>query len=177
MNIPESEDFRTKFELAMGSMSQCVGCCLTGVGEFPMSLVEGLIPEARDTWYPILRRVRDARIICGEHPLYDLVASSWAEFGRAFGLNEVTERGKFEAMQHRMCSWEACAFNSNPSPNPLSVCKGCQEARYCSASCQRKSAQRNLLHHLSLTVRHFSDWKEGGHRLRCRRLREAGVAH
>ncbi|KZV69164.1 hypothetical protein PENSPDRAFT_753611 [Peniophora sp. CONT] len=109
-------EFKPKFEHTMGAMTQGVGCCLAGLGGMPLSLVHGLQPAARNTWYPILRRVRDARVVCGTHPLYDLVESSWAEFGRAFGLVESSERDRFESMRTRMCSWEACEFNVTPSP-------------------------------------------------------------
>ncbi|KZV71164.1 hypothetical protein PENSPDRAFT_416085 [Peniophora sp. CONT] len=108
---------------------------------------------ARDVWYPTILRLRALSEILGKRTDYNNIVGCWSLFGNALGLQEDVERARYSQQGSRLCSWTTCRYYCTPAPNALSTCKGCQEARYCSRECQR------------------SDWKQGGHRIVCRRVK------
>ncbi|VDB92128.1 unnamed protein product [Peniophora sp. CBMAI 1063] len=55
------------------------------------------------------------------------------------------------------CAWKGCERLSAEGGVRLLRCRGCGNARYCGRVCQR------------------SDWVKGGHKARCRRLKESRV--
>ncbi|KZV64831.1 hypothetical protein PENSPDRAFT_756975 [Peniophora sp. CONT] len=126
----------------------------SGQGGFPKSIIEGLVDdrmEGASMWYGFIRTTR-GRFPGGEVnlPAIAKLLDAWIRFGTVLGFDERKERDRLAV---RTCSWRACPYSLMPASKPLMVCKGCQENRYCSSTCQR------------------SDWKEGGHRARCRRLK------
>ncbi|KZV71168.1 hypothetical protein PENSPDRAFT_416280 [Peniophora sp. CONT] len=84
---------------------------------------------------------------------YRRVVQCWVNPGEAFRINEDEERIKNDAVLARLCSWATCVHHYERTEEALPICKGCGEVRYCSRECQRR------------------DWKEGGHRAKCRRLK------
>ncbi|KZV69167.1 hypothetical protein PENSPDRAFT_491638 [Peniophora sp. CONT] len=110
-------------------------------GSLPAIFVDELRVASRGVWYPTLRYIRELRPQFGTNATYGVVSSRWSRFGDVLGLNEAAERDRYELMRTRVCWWEDCTFNKTPSPKPLLTCKGCKEARYCSAACQRRSVR------------------------------------
>ncbi|KZV64828.1 hypothetical protein PENSPDRAFT_690418 [Peniophora sp. CONT] len=128
--------------------------CKLGRGGFPKSVVESLVGnEIREAsmWYGVIETMR-GRFPGGiDIPAVAEVLDGWIMFGKALGFEESIERDRRPLA--RTCSWRDCVHFTVPASKPLMVCKGCKENRYCSTACQR------------------SDWKQGGHRVKCRRLK------
>ncbi|VDB90150.1 unnamed protein product [Peniophora sp. CBMAI 1063] len=123
-------------------------------GGFPKTTVDRLVDrrlEGASMWYGFIATTR-GRFPSGTItvPSVTRLLDMWMEWGTALGLDEEKERVWQAACT---CSWRACINSIVPAPKPLMVCKGCHETRYCSAACQK------------------SDWKQGGHRVKCRRLK------
>ncbi|KZV64830.1 hypothetical protein PENSPDRAFT_156226 [Peniophora sp. CONT] len=123
-----------------------------GEGGFPDSIVTGLanVDGASAVWYGFIETAHarfDSGIITSSPISY--IVRVWRQFGKVLGFDEGSERVRAT----HICAWILCTFHTTPSSKPLMVCKGCREKRYCSSACQR------------------SDWKQGGHRVRCRRLK------
>ncbi|KZV64839.1 hypothetical protein PENSPDRAFT_756980 [Peniophora sp. CONT] len=130
-------------------------------GGLPTAVIDGLRTDATahtegtSTWYSIVPDVR--RSIKAQSPLssrFTAFLDAWTTLGKALGIDEVEERNRRASYQARICSWRTCSFHFTPSPKPLFTCKGCHETRYCSKDCQTR------------------DWKQGGHREECRRLKK-----
>ncbi|KZV64846.1 hypothetical protein PENSPDRAFT_156568 [Peniophora sp. CONT] len=129
-------------------------------GRLPRTVIDevreaGMSPRMQVTgiWYD---EIRSMRMVLRHNPTwatYTTALEAWLKLGDAFGIDETSQRDLEAAQRARQCSWRVCAFHMTPSEKPLLVCKGCKEARYCSAACQR------------------SDWKQGGHRTECRRVK------
>ncbi|VDB87105.1 unnamed protein product [Peniophora sp. CBMAI 1063] len=108
-------------------------------------------------WYPSLQRLTVAapkieeKELNGYAPVSDVI-ECWAKFGAFIGLDAAEERKRYERGKQDHCNWHKCR---KPSDGALDLrkCAGCGEARYCSRECQRL------------------DWKEGGHKKLCRRLK------
>ena len=111
-------------------------------GSLPRVFVDQLRDASRESWYPTLRSIRETRQILGTHDIYGIVSSAWGRLGEVLGLDETAECSRFELMLMRgcLCWWRSCMYNQTPSPKPLLTCKGCKEARYCSALCQKRLA-------------------------------------
>ncbi|VDC00740.1 unnamed protein product [Peniophora sp. CBMAI 1063] len=111
----------------------------------------------RREWYGTLRALRDMHDPGLQR---DDLLEGWQALGDAMDLDETRERLEYEhELKHaadRRCSRTACEYHTKKPPKTR-VCVGCNEARYCSRVCQR------------------SDWKEGGHRTRCKRLKDVPV--
>ncbi|KZV64841.1 hypothetical protein PENSPDRAFT_756982 [Peniophora sp. CONT] len=127
----------------------------------PRSVVEnlrdsGVKPRALHTsgiWHNEVRHLRHSLRQDPSSTTYITLLDTWVKLGDTLGIDETYERDLEAANKARRCSWRLCVYHSKPSDKPLLVCKGCKEARYCSAACQR------------------SDWKQGGHRTDCRRVK------
>ncbi|VDC06633.1 unnamed protein product [Peniophora sp. CBMAI 1063] len=111
---------------------------------------QGAGPTGR--WYFVVSLLRE-RLRHEASSVNSTLLNAWLELGGAFGMDEVSQRDLKAAHVARQCCWRPCKYHSTPSEKPLLVCKGCKEARYCSAACQR------------------SDWKQGNHRVQCRRVK------
>ncbi|VDB86613.1 unnamed protein product [Peniophora sp. CBMAI 1063] len=125
---------------------------LVGLGQ--ERLLQSYKTVACECWYENMRNIRGARYTQITRDSYQMLVDCWSLLGKALSLDEVKERDRFETRRTRLCSWKMCPSHQKPSDKPLQVCKGCKEARYCSRECQ------------------MSDWKDGGHRKLCRRLKQ-----
>ncbi|VDC00702.1 unnamed protein product [Peniophora sp. CBMAI 1063] len=101
-------------------------------------------------WYPVLMLLRKSKdpVICGFHVLV-----SWEKLGIAMGLAENAERKRFEKRTGRCCSLLVCRFYTAEPPSAPRTCAGCGEVQYHSKPCQAE------------------DWKYGGHKARCKRIK------
>ncbi|KZV70226.1 hypothetical protein PENSPDRAFT_651749 [Peniophora sp. CONT] len=84
------------------------------------------------------------------------VLGAWKALGAAMGLEEEKEKTDYEReMKHavQFCAWKDCRYYTEKPETATRTCAGCDEVRYCGKPCQQ------------------SDWKEGGHKLRCRRIK------
>ena len=116
----------------------------------------------RQDWYPtllVLRAQRDDKLWRGKHrkQLADLL-DAWMALGTAISLEEEVDKRDYERELKKMsmvCAWRDCEYHEErpPAGTTLYNCKGCREVRYCSRACQT------------------SDWKEGGHKAKCKRLK------
>ncbi|KZV70228.1 hypothetical protein PENSPDRAFT_455102 [Peniophora sp. CONT] len=108
----------------------------------------------RREWYPTLKALREME---DAGPQLGGLLEAWQALGDAMDLDEAREKLEFEheskRAADRRCSWNECQYHAKKPPKTR-VCVGCNEARYCSRACQRK------------------DWREGGHRARCKRLKD-----
>ncbi|KZV70552.1 hypothetical protein PENSPDRAFT_440532 [Peniophora sp. CONT] len=114
----------------------------------------------RQEWYPALSCIRDREElgILTNPEKHASVIAEWKWFGESIGMDEEEAKRDHERRLKRdaqLCSWHDCQYHSTRAPISLMTCKGCGEVRYCSRHCQR------------------SDWYEGKHKLRCRRLKDA----
>ncbi|KZV74875.1 hypothetical protein PENSPDRAFT_153591 [Peniophora sp. CONT] len=107
--------------------------------------------QAREGWLHTAKQLREVQAKHSHEPAYKYLAQYWVEIGRYIGVRDAAGLLQLD----RTCSNPSCQHHLLPSERSLSVCKGCQEARYYSRECQR------------------SDWK-GRHRAQCRRVKEAG---
>ncbi|KZV64840.1 hypothetical protein PENSPDRAFT_656273, partial [Peniophora sp. CONT] len=103
-------------------------------------------------WYAETETLRRLLRYDSSQTTYTILLDDWLKIGDIFSMNETSQRSLATAWRARQCSWRSCVYHAKPSEKPLLVCKGCKDARYCSAACQR------------------SDWKQGGHRTECRRV-------
>ncbi|VDB90149.1 unnamed protein product [Peniophora sp. CBMAI 1063] len=145
------------------SLSQATDSLVVALNEggLPSDIIASLRKDAAaqtegtSTWYCVVPDLH--RVIKAKSPYantFITLLDAWRSLGKALGIDEITERDRRASYQARICSWRACAFHTTPSPSPLSTCKGCHETRYCSKDCQTR------------------DWKQGGHREECRRLKK-----
>ncbi|VDB90142.1 unnamed protein product [Peniophora sp. CBMAI 1063] len=109
--------------------------------------------QANGIWYDVLLSLRRTARHNPTWTTYTTLLDLWGKLGKALGIDEASQRDIEAAHRARQCWWPSCPAHLRPSEKPLLVCKGCKEARYCSAACQR------------------SDWKQGGHRAECRRVK------
>ncbi|VDB94869.1 unnamed protein product [Peniophora sp. CBMAI 1063] len=125
---------------------------------FARPFVHGMKAGARIHWYPTLARLRKAK---HRNPADRVHVRSlielWMGFGAILGLDADQERRRHEGEAARAaCSWRDCSRRDQPGAGNdganLKKCAGCGE-KYCSRECQ------------------LSDWKEGGHKQRCKRLK------
>ncbi|KAI0321577.1 hypothetical protein OF83DRAFT_1098704 [Amylostereum chailletii] len=105
-----------------------------------------------ENWYLTMKQARDAGYSVGGQAAYKTLIAAWKDLGSAAGLDEDREKARFQRHAAHYCSWKECTYYIHRSATALQVCRGC-EARYCGRTCQK------------------SDWKEGGHKARCRRLK------
>lgn len=101
-------------------------------------VLTGITAEANGAWYADMHALRSLRGKYSGNPHYEGLVQSWTKFGKAFGLEETTERDKHEAANKHICSWSGCSFHTQPSTTQLSTCAGCGERRYCSRECQKR---------------------------------------
>ncbi|VDB94875.1 unnamed protein product [Peniophora sp. CBMAI 1063] len=112
------------------------------------------IAGARTHWWPTLSKLRKAKRIEPNHQsLFDL----WVGFGAVLGLDANRERQRHEEEERTRCSWRECPHRGNAVQDKPTTkkCTGCAETRYCSRECQLR------------------DWKEGGHKARCKRIKNS----
>ncbi|VDC03322.1 unnamed protein product [Peniophora sp. CBMAI 1063] len=121
------------------------------------TLRKSLRQATRREWYRVLKWLR-------QQPLRDRGTSrkctdlipAWQGLGRALDLDEASEKADFEREMKKaaqMCAWVECDYHVEKPPHPTRACVGCAETRYCSRLCQQR------------------DWREGNHKLRCKRLK------
>ncbi|VDB99926.1 unnamed protein product [Peniophora sp. CBMAI 1063] len=111
-------------------------------------------------WYRVLKRIRDMSAVRPADESLRTLIVLWREFGTRADLNEKAERRAYDdaKLAAQKCAWTACEWHKTPPSTSTRLCVGCGEVRYCSKACQVK------------------DWKEGGHKARCRRLKAPAPA-
>ncbi|KZV69234.1 hypothetical protein PENSPDRAFT_686592 [Peniophora sp. CONT] len=117
---------------------------------FPATVVQALRKAASRSWYGILLELR--KITNAPEYTRPLI-NDWLAFGTALGFDEEKKRKEYNAMLAHICSWTFCPYHLSPAEEAFKHCKGCGVAHYCSSECQ------------------MSDWKKGGHKAACRRLK------
>ncbi|VDC00742.1 unnamed protein product [Peniophora sp. CBMAI 1063] len=108
----------------------------------------------RREWYPTLNRLRFAP--CADEVRRKKIILIWETLGLTMQLEESKEKADYEREIKRtaqFCAWKDCRFHTVKPDMPTRACAGCDEVRYCGKPCQQK------------------DWKEGGHKLQCRRIK------
>jgi hypothetical protein len=146
------------------------------------ALTHSLQTRVQKVWYPAFKALRDtcpADADPGLHEEYSAVLEAWLNFGHALDLElqseeeryfkEVAERQKVD---REYCAWEQCAFHLYKPDVPLRTCGGCGQARYCSKQCQAKCVSPNPFFNC-LCLLCIRDWKRGGHKTSCKRLKSA----
>ncbi|KZV74877.1 hypothetical protein PENSPDRAFT_647650 [Peniophora sp. CONT] len=121
-----------------------------GNREQGVAFQQAYIEVARVGWIRSVKQLRDTQQKHGNTTIRHLVRT-WVALGRYMGM------GNAEALLNidRTCSTNECQYHLVPADKPLLICKGCQQARYCSRECQK------------------IDWKER-HRVECRRVKPTG---
>ncbi|VDB84332.1 unnamed protein product [Peniophora sp. CBMAI 1063] len=120
-------------------------------------LIHIITTSIKAEWYPAIHDLK--RIALREQllaPKCHLLLGSWLDLGSTLGLQEKDEQEAFETEMRRVsqfCAWTGCKFHEERPPTATRACGGCGEVRYCSRECQQKG------------------WKQGGHKLRCKRLK------
>ncbi|KZV67747.1 hypothetical protein PENSPDRAFT_754714 [Peniophora sp. CONT] len=115
---------------------------------------EGMVAGARAHWYSTLVRLREAK-----HPRpssWSILSSAWKGLGPILGLDPKQERLRHAEEARSGCSWRNCPRRGQTVTDDkpaVKKCAGCGETRYCSRECQSR------------------DWKRGGHKARCKRLK------
>ena len=92
---------------------------------------------ARKDWLRTAKLLRDGRSKYGLEVSFDILARYWFAIGQCIGLREAAGLLQLD----RTCSNSPCQHHLVPAEKPMSVCKGCQEVRYCSRECQRRWAR------------------------------------
>ncbi|KZV74158.1 hypothetical protein PENSPDRAFT_648166 [Peniophora sp. CONT] len=123
---------------------------------------QALKQSFEENWYWALAEAREmAQCISSEDHLstHRSIIDAWKVLGETVGLNEDEKKAAYEQEKLRrtadICGWRGCAHHTEVARGiQLQVCKGCKQAWYCGRECQRL------------------DWKEGGHRVKCRRLKQ-----
>ena len=123
-----------------------------------------------------------------------LMLKLWADHGRAYGLDEVTERRRRAAgtvptydtdddadAPLMPCGWPLCLCSEHDATHRMHVCKGCLEVMYCSKKCQKKCVICWAVSPVVL-VRFADDacdrdWKAGGHKDVCPGRRAQKAPH
>ncbi|VDC00752.1 unnamed protein product [Peniophora sp. CBMAI 1063] len=123
-------------------------------GEKKQSLAKFFDNAIHDEWYPTLQALRPCPPTAARSGLLD----AWKAFGDALGLDESEEKAAFERARRQFCSWAECEYHKQAAPMPTRQCAGCGQVRYCSKVCQQR------------------DWKEGKHKVACKRLKGAPSA-
>ncbi|KZV72518.1 hypothetical protein PENSPDRAFT_750822 [Peniophora sp. CONT] len=125
----------------------------------PPEYMSSLKHRAKPLWWPSLHRLKIAVPILQRYesdPSFPIagVLELWTEFGAFLGLDAEKERKRHEGEAQWRCWWRCCGNRDvKDITGKLLQCAGCGEARYCSKECQRL------------------DWKTGGHKKMCRRLK------
>ncbi|KZV76115.1 hypothetical protein PENSPDRAFT_646659 [Peniophora sp. CONT] len=152
--LPEdTEKCAERLKTCIGALCESIQSSRTGAMGCPRSVIDELC-ASKASWYALLFRLhRYPRATLDTSAALRMVVQSWMQLGLALAFFTSSGNNDAAALRARLCFWSRCEFHQRPSPKPLSVCKGCHDAWYCSKTCQR------------------SDWKEG-HRVECRRLME-----
>ncbi|KZV73061.1 hypothetical protein PENSPDRAFT_317867 [Peniophora sp. CONT] len=79
----------------------------------------------------------------------------WVLWGAGAGITEEDARLAYEGGRVRFCNWKECQYYVDPSAHAFPSCKGCGKVSYCGKECQVR------------------DWKQGYHKQRCQRLKQA----
>ncbi|KAI0312015.1 hypothetical protein OF83DRAFT_697432 [Amylostereum chailletii] len=111
-------------------------------------------------WYPAMKALRDMPLAAKMQ--HQKVVEAWVKFGVELRIDE-DEARKFHSQKpiaiptpsQICCSWKECIFHTYSPPDAMRQCVGCREVSYCDKECQAR------------------DWKEGGHKKKCRRLTAA----
>ncbi|CAL1696855.1 unnamed protein product [Somion occarium] len=129
----------------------------------PRALAKEVVNAARTVWLPTLQKLRDLNIP-PRSPQYRWV-QDWMDFGKHLNFRESIEHRLYERhmavppvlpKNGKHCHWKDCLCSEKTPKHPLRICMGCMRVYYCSSRCQT------------------SDWKNGGHRERCRGRRTNG---
>ncbi|KAI0311232.1 hypothetical protein OF83DRAFT_1151715 [Amylostereum chailletii] len=123
-----------------------------------LALQRDLLPE----WYHTLRALQAMPELPAElEEDRRTVLQVWKVFGTVLNLDEAKEKERHEraAAEARkavlsVCAWKECRFHSEKPSHVLQTCRGCRDVAYCDRLCQSK------------------DWKEGGHKSRCKRIKD-----
>ncbi|KZV66305.1 hypothetical protein PENSPDRAFT_655014 [Peniophora sp. CONT] len=120
-----------------------------------LSRYPSLLQSLSMTWYRTLKSIREAAVLRPADQALFTLAKEWQELGVKSGLKERVEKRAYDEAKQlaQMCAWSMCEWHTAVPPTPTRLCVGCGEARYCSKPCQVK------------------DWKQGGHKAKCRRLK------
>ncbi|KZV74914.1 hypothetical protein PENSPDRAFT_154688 [Peniophora sp. CONT] len=115
-----------------------------GIGSaFPPTMLENLHSRLSDMWYPAVQTIREAERKARLSGVPAVAVKrivqyrdAWLQLGKACNIDEIQYGRQMDAMIARCCSWRDCKYFNAPSDDPMRVCKGCKEARYCSRECQ-----------------------------------------
>ena len=88
---------------------------------------------AREGWFHMAKTLRDAHFRHSGEAAYGYCLRMWIEVARCMGLRNPEALLQLD----RFCSRSRCQHHLVPTDKPLPVCKGCQQARYCSRQCQQ----------------------------------------
>ncbi|KAI0319656.1 hypothetical protein OF83DRAFT_760070 [Amylostereum chailletii] len=148
------EDFMP-FRNPIQALVKVIRRCKQKPGQHSDAFRRDLKKEANRVWYPALRMLRTEQQRTSTRlgrSLPDAV-ELWTDLGAQLGLKELRERDRYEREGLSHCAWKLCRYHIETPESVLSACRGCGEARYCGRRCQTR------------------DWKEGGHKAKCRRLK------
>ncbi|KZV77166.1 hypothetical protein PENSPDRAFT_746938 [Peniophora sp. CONT] len=121
----------------------------------PESVIRSLQDAAKTRWYRPLLELRKAQYGTQSDGLLQFLLDTWVEIGDALKLDEEKLAKEYEKARSKYCFWRYCPSHVTPSGDKsFDTCKGCNSSVfYCSRSCQVK------------------DWKHGGHKAVCKRVK------
>ncbi|KZV75683.1 hypothetical protein PENSPDRAFT_646975, partial [Peniophora sp. CONT] len=111
----------------------------------------------RREWYPLLQALDSLPGNPGTSRMHNcvLMREAWFKMGKlGAGFDIAKEQDEYKRRAAKLCSWRECQWHTIEPSSPPKMCQGCGEARYCSKPCQH------------------DDWKSGGHKQVCRRLKD-----
>lgn len=172
-----------------GAITEGLKLIMTRIQE-DIDAQDGEIPEymlslklrAASYWWPSLRRLQMAAPTIEKQQLsaksrcrpVSALLDRWIAFGALLGLDMDEERRRHGQDQQRRCWWRGCQYQPTVDGTTVKLlqCAGCGEARYCNKECQRLYVESSLNETFTFTRLTFCrDWKTGGHKQMCRRLK------
>ncbi|KZV74106.1 hypothetical protein PENSPDRAFT_682281 [Peniophora sp. CONT] len=126
--------------------------------ERDVDLLEAILQSVKAEWYPTIQSLRRLALRdSSAAEKSEMILEDWLRIGHTLGLQEKAEQRVYAREMKRvvqLCAWIECDFHEKKPPNATRACAGCGEVRYCSRECQH------------------TDWKKGGHKQRCKRLKD-----
>ncbi|VDC00746.1 unnamed protein product [Peniophora sp. CBMAI 1063] len=152
----------TKCLLSFG----CMITAMNGMAHASKGLRKYVRKSVKRHWYKTIVDLRGAVKARNSHDETDIdkqveIIAGWTAFAEEYGLDYDHEEMQylFELRRTaRFCAFAGCEYHAKLPPHPTRACAGCAETRYCSRACQLK------------------DWKDGGHKARCKRLKQTAHA-